>query len=443
MVRALALCVCVILVNAAMAGENQRKGPLAGLPSAPGAHVARINAMGDRSWLDLGAPKPDPKWGRAPGRSYNNKMGYAPDLVGAFLQGEGVHGGRGTGPRAGYYNDDVFFYDLMAHGYICIYPGTKEDRVKFRVDEKGFCSAPDGQNLPVALAGHSYECLSYNVHTGEFMTLLIGSPYAREIQAILPIKGKDGVRGRKNGRHPYFYSTLSGRWERRKIEGPGPSGGPGTTLRYIPDRKLTVFFNRRAKELWSYDHGTNKWDKVKPQGVMPQARQEGTTAYDSKRGRLYIFNDIQEHIPGVYDFRTNTFSTLKAANQPYPPSGAREEGARILASTSSSAHYASVAGTVGMRLRIRKKGGGRGPSTNLGLAIYDPEKNAWEKEIVPLPGAAQRKGAWNSCYSPELNVHVFHLAGDSQPNGTVVLYRHKRRAHGQRRSAGPAASSGE
>src|SRR5262249_55031369 len=100
--------------------EKKRKGPLTGLPSKPGAHLAKIQALGDNEWLDLGAPVPDPKWGKARGRSWSAPMPYASDLGGAFLFGEGVHGY--TKPD-GHYMDDLWFYDANAHRWICIYPG--------------------------------------------------------------------------------------------------------------------------------------------------------------------------------------------------------------------------------------------------------------------------------------------------------------------------------
>jgi len=415
-----------------LGGEaKKRKGALAGLPSRPGPHVARIRALGDGRWLGLGAPKPDPKWGPAPGRAYTNKMAYAPDLVGAFLQGEGVHGATGKGPRAGYYNDDVFFYDLMGHRYICIYPGSKIGAVKAKVDKNGFCAAADGQNFPIAIAVHGYECLSYNPGTGEFMTLMTGSPYSRKVTGGLPVKGKKSLRGRRAGKHPYFYGSYTGRWERRKVAGAGPTPHFCKTLRYIPSRKQTLFFARKSKTLWFYDHAANKWNSVTPKGTPPETKHiEGATAYDSKRDRLYIFNSGQEFIPGVYDFKTNTFSTLKAKNQPYPPSNGYEKGARVMSSTSSGVHYDPVADVVVMRLRVKQ---GQGDPRNirskgLGLAIYDPNKNEWATKFVPLPQGMPRKACWNSCYSPELNVHVYHLARDSRANGVIWLYRHKRGA---------------
>ena len=87
-------------------------GPLARLPSQPGPHLDKIKALPDNSWLELGAPAADPKWGRARGRSWTAKMPLAPELRGAFLFGEGIHGY--TKPD-GHYMDDLWFYDIQGH----------------------------------------------------------------------------------------------------------------------------------------------------------------------------------------------------------------------------------------------------------------------------------------------------------------------------------------
>src|SRR5262245_50226850 len=96
----------------------QQSGPLAGLPGGPGAHVSRIRSFGDNEWSNLGSPAADPKWGRARGRSWSSKMPYAPDLQGAFLHGQGIHGFI---KPDGYFMDDIWFYDLNGHRWICIY----------------------------------------------------------------------------------------------------------------------------------------------------------------------------------------------------------------------------------------------------------------------------------------------------------------------------------
>jgi hypothetical protein len=397
--------------------------------------VAKIEALGDGEWLDLGAPEPDPKWGAAPGRAYTNKMAYAPDLVGGFLFGEGVHGKSGEGPREGHYNDDVFFYDLMAHRYVCVYPGTNIQEFEVERDDRGFLASPDGQNLPIAIAVHGYECSSYNPDTREFMAILTGSPYSREIQSRRRelVEEKPVDSRNEGGQHPFFYNVDTGRWLRRRAEAPGLRTRFADALTYFPRQKKTVLYQRRG-DFWFYDHADSTWEHVAAEGGRPttsdgRPSNEGTLCYDSKRDRLYVFNRNQVSLPWAYDCRTNRFSDLKARNQFYPATNSYEEGRLSLGSTASGVHYDSVADVVVMRMKVKQGGGDprnlRGKT--MGLAIYDPVANAWNKEPVPLPEEAQVRGAWNSFYSPELNVHVFHIARDGRTNGRVVLYRHKRK----------------
>jgi hypothetical protein len=46
------------------------------------------------------------------------------------------------------------------------------------------------------------------------------------------------------------------------------------------------------------------------------------------------------------------------------------------------------------------------------------------------PSAPRAPEKWGQCanafYDPALNAHFFHVAGDSDENGTVWVYRHKR-----------------
>lgn len=433
--RLLPFTIVIIVVSSTAADEKSaRNGALADLPSPPGPHVAKIKAMKDGEWLLLGAPAPDPKWGPAPGRAYTNKMAYAPDLVGGFLFGEGVHGKHGTGVREGYYNDDVFFYDLMAHRYICLYPGTRTDTFKVKLDDKGFLADEGGQNLPIAIAVHGYECSSYNPDTHEFMTLFTGSPYSRKIQTRLASMVKDRTLHTRDagGMHPFFYDTHTDRWLRRKVEGKGPRTRFADALVYIPTLKKTLLY-QRGDSFWAYDHANPSWTNItanrgRPTTADGRRSNEGSLCYDSKRDRLYVFNREQLSVPWAYDCKTSTFTDLKANNQPYPGSNTFEQGKLMLGSTSSSVHYDTAADVVVMRMRIKKGTGDprniRG--TSLGLAIYDPVKNEWGKDPVPFPPDVDVGGAWNSFYSPELNVHVYHIAGDSRTNGRILLYRHKR-----------------
>jgi hypothetical protein len=130
---------------------SPRSGPLAGLPSLPGSHIAKIKALADNSWIELGAPTADPRWGRARGRSWLAKMPFAPELRGAFLFGEGVHGY--TKPD-GHYMDDLWFYDLNGHRWICCYPGAGTRTLALKINADGFEATSDGNPIPVASMGH-------------------------------------------------------------------------------------------------------------------------------------------------------------------------------------------------------------------------------------------------------------------------------------------------
>src|SRR5205809_4346412 len=113
------VAICVALT--AVAGTSptlfaqDKKGPLAERPSRPGPHIEKIKALGDNEWLELGAPAPDPKWGKARGRSWSSNMPFAPDLRGGFVFGEGVH--AYTKPDGRYMND-LWFYDANAHRWV-------------------------------------------------------------------------------------------------------------------------------------------------------------------------------------------------------------------------------------------------------------------------------------------------------------------------------------
>jgi hypothetical protein len=59
--------------------------------------------------------------------------------------------------------------------------------------------------------------------------------------------------------------------------------------------------------------------------------------------------------------------------------------------------------------------------------VYDPRSNSWSEKATPLPdklaNLAQPK---NGFYDPALNAVFLHAAGDSQDNGSIWVYRHKR-----------------
>ena len=122
---------------------QDKKGPLAELPSKPGPHVEKIKAMGDNEWLNLGVPAADPKWGKARGSSWGAKaLILAPDKRGAFLFGEGVHA---YVKPDGNIMDDLWFYDINTHAWICLYPGMNTKTFTQRVKDQQLLIDENGQ----------------------------------------------------------------------------------------------------------------------------------------------------------------------------------------------------------------------------------------------------------------------------------------------------------
>src|SRR5689334_20330363 len=116
-------------------GRVEAPAPLAGLPSAPGPHLSKVEALAANTWLNLGSPAADPKWGKGRGRSWGAHMPYAPDLKAAFLFGEGVH--TWWNKQNNRYMDDLFVYDVPGHRWVCAYPGTDVVNVNLKLDKNG------------------------------------------------------------------------------------------------------------------------------------------------------------------------------------------------------------------------------------------------------------------------------------------------------------------
>jgi hypothetical protein len=62
-----------------------------------------------------------------------------------------------------------------------------------------------------------------------------------------------------------------------------------------------------------------------------------------------------------------------------------------------------------------------------GIHVYDPAANSWSKE-APMPrdwNPTPYGIAAHSFYCPQVNVHYFYVAGDSDDKGTMWAYRYK------------------
>jgi hypothetical protein len=142
--------------------------PLKDLPSKPGPHVEKIKSLADNTWLELGQPAADPDWGRARGRSWCAAMPVAPELRGAFLYGEGVHG---YAKPDGRYMDDLWLYDINGHRWVCCYPGADTKTLDLMIDKDGFEATRDGQRIPVAQLAHGYSMFSYDTSAKRMLSM--------------------------------------------------------------------------------------------------------------------------------------------------------------------------------------------------------------------------------------------------------------------------------
>lgn len=381
------------------------KGPLAGLPSGAGAHIPKIQALGDGAWLSLGAPDADPKWGRAPGRSYTSKMAYAPDLRVAFLYGEGVHG---YVKENGHYMNDFWAYDIHAHRWICIDPGVDTRNFFVKVNPDGFEVDRNGDILPVAQAVHGYEMTSYDPDLRKFIFMPTPSGYWR-VKGLVenrPHVAKEAWNWGNRNASPFMYDLASAKWELRKVAGEDRRSNAGDAAFYIPSLRKTLHFT--GDSVAAYDYAENSWKPLSPKGKAPRI-YDNVACHDTKRDRLYFYGEGL----AIYDVPTNAWLDVGTAKT-------FRAGVR-LASWTGHLTYDTANDVV---IAIAHYGDF---AANRGLYIYDPNKNTWTTEPAAFPGDKWGSGtASNGFYDPELNVHVYHLAGDSRDNGTIWAYRHKR-----------------
>jgi len=397
------------------AAQVAKERPLSGLPTKEANHIARIKAMSDDAWLNLGAPQADPKWGRARGRGYTPKMAYAPDLRGAFLYGEGVHGWWNK--ETGKYMDGLWVYDINGHRWVCVYPGTDVDGPIIKTNDQGVEVDRSGEPIPVAPMVHGYEMITYNTHLRKFMFLPCPGAYWRNSVGKRRQAALDGSRDPSAPRtSPRFYDVASGKWEHRLAKAPGDMKPDFCgSLIYLPTTKQTLFYKRKDT-LWLYDHAANRWTSKTPQGPQPStADYEGLSCYDSKRSRIYICNDKEETIPIVYDVKIGKWQAPRPATQPL------DAKTRVLRSASGVMSYDMHSDKL-VFFQFRTKGEDRA-----GYFVYDPEANTWTTKPRLFPKEFLSRGnGKNSFYDPVLNVHYFHAAGDSRDNGVIWAYRYKR-----------------
>lgn len=402
-----------------LAAEPAPKSPLSGLPSKPGPHIENIKALGDNAWLELGIPTADPKWGTACGRAWTAVMPLVPELRGAFLFGEGAHG---HAKPDGHYQDDLWFYDINGHRWVCCYPGANTKTLDLKINADGFEATKDGNPIPVASQGHGYMMNAYDTDRKCFYSMPNPGGFwqkrlERRLQWLKNVPKEDPT----NGASPWMFDSATGKWNRFRTSTPAPVSGHGDTLLYAPTKKQLFFLHGGSKEVWFYDTQANRWKKASPQGPKPPFGPEPTSCYDSKRDRIYIGGGSFPSVPNngnafwVYDLKTDQWIDPKPAGKPC-------KGSNHYGVLNALMAYDSVNDKVLLLLYSAHSS----KDEFIGVYVYDPETNVWAADPLVVPEKLGRNRQMkNGFYDPALNAVFVHSAGDSGDNGTIWVYRYK------------------
>lgn len=401
---------------------QDKKGPLADLPSKPGPNIEKIKALGDNEWLELGVPAADPKWGKARGSSWGAKaLILAPDKRGAFLFGEGVHG---YVKPDGHVMDDLWFYDINAHAWTCLYPGmdtkTFTQRVKNKellLDENGQLIDNGKQPIPLHPLVHAWGYLAYDSDRSKFAFISwngLGNKIPRyflggEKQMDEGLKLlEEELKGKKELIYsPWFYDVASGKFERSPANNANPINAGGfPQFHYLPSKKQ--FFAVGSETVAIFDPAKNQWSDAKPKGPSPKG-YDACGCYDSKRDRFYRNDGDASKDEGLmaYDIESNSWSHLKPTGTAPPPAN-------------TNAAFYEYDARLDILVAIHFKG------TSPGIFVYDPNTNSWADPIrFPADGPKFQYAA-NTFFDRELNAYFCHVAGDSNDNGVMWVYRYKK-----------------
>jgi hypothetical protein len=400
------------------AQDKTKKGPLADLPSKPSAHIEKIKALGDNEWLNLGVPAADPKWGKARGSAWGAKaLILALDLRGAFLFGEGVHA---YVKPDGHVMDDLWFYDINAHAWRCLYPGTNTKTFTQQVKEKELSIDDDGQlidrdkqPIPVHTLIHAWGYLAYDsdqkkfaFHAGSGLNryFLGGEKLMDEGVTLL----EEQKKGKKKAVYsPWFYDVASGKFERSRTMNPmAINAGGFPQFHYLPSKKQ--FFAVGSDTVAIFDPAKNQWIDAKPKGPAPKG-YDACGCYDSKRNRIYRNDGDGSKDEGLmaYDIESNSWSHLKPMGSAPAP-----------ANTNAAFYEYDARLDIVVAIHFR----GKTP----GIYVYNPKTNSWA-EPISFPAIGPKfQFAANTCYDRELNAYFCHVAGDSNDNGVMWVYRYKK-----------------
>lgn len=391
-------------------------GPLAGLPSQPGPHLAQIAALGDDEWTELPQPGADPKWGRARGRSWGGRsLILAPELRGAFFYGEGKHAFVKPNGRI---MDDLWFYDLNQNRWIAIYPGTDTNNFnqnvkdgKLRIGSLGVLVDQWDNPVPAHTLIHAWNFLAYDTHTRRFTFLGgngLGTYYlggADKMAEGLELLKEQSKLKLTTTLTPWYYDTQKGVFVREPaVNDSGGRTAIGDFAGFIYVPYLKQYFYGGSRGTAFFDPQMRTWTPTMTSGARPPAYDHGI-CFDPVRKRIYMGSGTGDPTGGlyIYDIQTSTWS--KPNSKGTPPSAFRTNDASIL--------YDAVNDVVTVL-----------HATDKTIYTYFPDDDTWTSR--PLPDSVNRP-QHHAFYDARTNAYFWYVASDSADNGRMFVYRYKRR----------------
>ena len=316
--------------------------------------------------------------------------------------------------------DDLWFYDINANAWICLYPGTDtrsfSQRVKngqLRLDEHGLLRDESEQPIPVHTLIHAWGYLAYDTDRKKF-AFTADNGWGRyylgggsQMEDGLKALEEQRKSSKKSAFSPWFFDVTSARFERSTTANVTPITAAGfSQFYYLPYRKQ--FFSVGNDTVAIYDPARNLWIDAKPKGATLKG-YDCPGCYDSKRHRVYRNNGDGEKGPGLmaYDIEANTWVDLEPKGQ----------GPEAMNTNGTFYEYDARLDLV-VVIQMRGKTGG--------IFTYDPQANAWT-DPLPIPDEVFKYHvAGNTCYDRDLNAYFSYVAGDSSDEGNMWVYRYRR-----------------
>lgn len=387
--------------------------PLAAMPSAPGPHLDKIKAMDNDSWLDLGKPAPDPRWGMGYGRSYQPNLSWAPDLKCAFILGTGVHGATHKYPDGvTRWENDVWAYDLWGHRWICLYPGIDVSNGTYKVDARGGATTEDGRG---SLEGsHAYQHSCYDPISKRFVIGVVDANTDYFPKRLKEEFYKDGARGPAEAKHwaPFVYDPVADDWKLHHPTGAVLRGKGSHAVFYSPKLKRVVAVS--PDSLYEYEMDKEEWIKRPVRNTAKIGYSIG--CYDTKRDRIIFAGTGPagngKDAPGALGALDVSGGEVRPLNSEGLVAGFGAldwmSGPNLMYDAANDAVVLTV-----WCERLQ------------GMYIYDCATDTWlPKRALGIP--PRRWQIWSGFYVPELNVHIFHESMDSGCTDRILAYRFKK-----------------